>query len=75
MPGYVFGHGAVYIAYLLGLYNGPLDASEHSTMLKLINKKHPDILELLKGPHGWAILQMLIARKTETLTDEENCHG
>lgn len=78
MPGYIYGFGTAYIAYLLGLHpvpRGPADYNAHGELLECVNKQHPRVVEMLEGPHGWTILQMLIARKAETLTDKENSHG
>lgn len=67
MPGYSLGYGGPYIGYLLGLTSSPVDSSLNSKgYLDLedeITKAHPRIWEMLEGPNGWTILQMLIARK------------
>ncbi len=71
MPKYVFGYGSPYVAFLLGVYNGPLDESYNRDLSfeKGIAQVNPDIWKLLLGPNGWAIMKCLIARKG--LNDEE----
>lgn len=68
MPGYMPGNGTPYIAYLLGVWDGPLgppfkSGSSQRSFEALIETKAPGLIEQLGGPHGWALLKALIARK------------
>ena len=62
MPGYVKGNFRPYIAYLLGTLDSPINwRAQHDLDSLLVG--HENLFDQIPGPHGWAVLQMLIARK------------
>ena len=65
LPDYVYGNGSPYIAYLLGIYDGPRGPpfKDSKNFTELVAHHSPDIFKMIAGPNGWAILQTLIARK------------
>ena len=56
LPGYRPHNGAPYICYLL-------DVKYRFGNVSQLDREHPGLMEAIAGPNGWAILQMLIARK------------
>lgn len=62
MPRYNYGHGRPYLAFLLGLYDGPLEPP-FALMPDFHALITPDTYQKIAGPHGWTFLRMLQIKK------------
>ncbi len=67
MPGYVVNMGKSYLGRILGFE--PRDSNFYLEMGSWVEEKHPGLLDKLLGPHGWAVLQMLIIKSKEDTHD------
>jgi hypothetical protein len=65
LPDYEQGHGTLFLANLLGCDINPFNITSLLHWHKWLDENHPHILDSLLGPHGWAILNVLIARKEQ----------
>ncbi len=66
IPGYRRNHGAPFLADLLNYPGTNINMYLTMDFMDFLDTNHPFLLDKLNGPHGWAILQMLLARKKET---------